>query len=88
MKCPKCRNHILPFKVWLISTWSFIACKKCGTKSGRNINLQLFLILALLVIPIVLKFNVFSLVFFIWAIVVMFLDAYTIKLIPQNNKGR
>jgi hypothetical protein len=87
MKCPKCNNPISPFKVWLISRWSFVKCNKCGTRSGRDVNLQLFIIAALLIFPIVFQFSVFNPLFLIWAGIVMFIDAYTIKLVSKEKEN-
>lgn len=87
MKCPKCSNPILPFKVWLISRWSFVKCDKCGTQSGRNIDLQFWIICALLMIPlIVLRIGLFNPLFLIWVIIVMVIDAYTIKLVSKEKE--
>ena len=87
MKCPECGNHMVPFKVWLISRWSSVECNKCGTRSGRNMNLQFWIIFFLIIFPLAfLNVNFFSPIFIIWAIIVMFIDAYTVKLIPQGKK--
>jgi len=86
MKCPKCNVSISPLKVWLISRWSFVKCGKCGAQFGRNIDAQLWIIWALLSIPmIVLQLSIFDPMFLVWAGIVMFLDAYTIKLALQSK---
>jgi prepilin signal peptidase PulO-like enzyme (type II secretory pathway) len=84
MKCPKCNNPISPLKVWLISRWSFVKCKKCGTRSGRKVNIQFFMI-SVLFFSGYLIFNI-SLLFIIWALIVMYIDAYTIRLVPKDEQ--
>lgn len=84
MKCPKCNNPISPLKVWLISRWSFVKCKKCGTHSGRKVNIQLFIISILLFVGYFIL-NL-SLLFIIWALIVMCIDAYTVRLVPKDEQ--
>jgi hypothetical protein len=84
MKCPKCNNPISPLKVWLISRWSFVKCKKCGTRSGRKVNIQLFII-SIMLFGGYLILN-FSLLFIIWALIVMCIDAYTVRLVPKDKQ--
>nr|QNO43878.1 hypothetical protein HNHCPBFK_00008 [Methanosarcinales archaeon ANME-2c ERB4] len=84
MKCPKCNNPISPLKVWLISRWSFVKCKKCGTRSGRKVNIQLFII-SIMLFGGYLILN-FSLLFIILALIVMYIDAYTVILVPKDKQ--
>jgi len=84
MKCPKCNNPISPLKVWLISRWSFVKCKKCGTHSGRKVNIQLFII-SILLFGGYFILN-FSLLFIIWALIVMCIDAYTVRLVSKDEQ--
>ena len=84
MKCPKCNNPISPLKVLLISRWSFVKCKKCGTRSGRKVNIQLFIIFILLFSGyFILNF---SFLFIIWALIVTYIDAYTVRLVPKDEQ--
>jgi hypothetical protein len=73
MKCPKCNNPISPLKVWLISRWSFVKCKN-----------QLFII-SIMLFGGYLILN-FSLLFIIWALIVMCIDAYTVRLVPKDKQ--
>jgi len=89
MKCPKCNNPILPLKVLLISRWSFVKCNKCGSQWGRNIDLQGWIIFALLIIPLIaMRVSIFNPLFLVWAVTVTFIDAYTIKLVPKTKKKK
>jgi hypothetical protein len=87
MKCPTCNNSISPFKVWLITRWTLIKCNNCGTLSGRKFNnLQLWIISILLIFPLEFLRLKFNLPFLIWMVIVMFIDAYTIKLVPKKTE--
>jgi hypothetical protein len=86
MTCPNCHHSISPFKVWLITRWTSIKCNKCGTCSGRVVNtLQYWLIVALLMIPLSFLKSALNLHFLVWMIIVMFIDAYTITLVPKRR---
>jgi len=87
MKCPSCNSSILPFKVWFISRWTFVKCGNCGQKLGRKIDVQLctisfllFLIYVLFILSGTTLLLAIPLMF-----IVMFIDAYTIKLIPKDK---
>jgi hypothetical protein len=55
-------------------------------KLGRNMNLQFWIMAALLMFPqIVLQMRIYNASFLSWAIMVMFIDASTIKLVPKEN---
>ncbi|MFH1656132.1 MAG: hypothetical protein ABH954_05940 [Candidatus Omnitrophota bacterium] len=86
MKCPNCGKSIFPMKVWLISKWSFVKCNACGKEWGRNLCLQGWIISALLMIPIFfLPRLLVNPLFYLWWVIVMFIDAFTIKLIPKEK---
>jgi hypothetical protein len=87
MKCPTCHNSISPFKVWLITRWTSIKCNKCGAHSSRAFNnLQFWFISALLIIPLALLKSALNLQFLVWMFIVMFIDAYTITLVPRRRE--
>jgi hypothetical protein len=88
MKCPTCHHSISPFKVLLITRWTSIKCNKCGTCSGRALNLQFWFISALLIIPLALLKSALNLQFLVWMLIVMFIDAYTITLVPKRREEK
>jgi hypothetical protein len=63
MKCPKCSHFIPPYRVWLISRWTFVKCDNCGSQFGRKLDLQLFGVSSLLflgwIVPFILILNYF-----------------------------
>ncbi len=50
MKCPQCKHIIMPFKVLLISRWTFIKCPSCGAQLGRKTDLQMIATTILLIV--------------------------------------
>jgi len=53
---------------------------------GRNLDAQTWIIAAVFAIPLfVLRISLFHPFYLAWAFVVMFIDAYTIKLIPKEE---
>lgn len=84
MQCPKCNNKLSPLKVWLISRWSPLRCDRCGTRLTRSINRQFFIISVLFFSGI---FLFIPTPFFLigWLIAVMLVDAYTVRLVPDDK---
>jgi uncharacterized paraquat-inducible protein A len=87
MQCPKCDNHISPFKVWLISRWAPLKCDKCGTFLNRQIDRQFFIIAVLFFTGLFLFAGSFIWLL-VWLLVVMLIDAYTIRLVAVDGQGR
>lgn len=86
MKCPSCGKGISPFKVWLITRWSPITCGMCGKRFGRDVNVQLGIVSFLCLIG----FRVFGLSWplIVYALIVMLIDAKTVKLVPVEGKAK
>ena len=84
MRCPKCSNQLSPLKVWLVSRWSPLRCDRCGTRLTRAINRQFFIISVLLFSGIFL-FIATPLFLIGWLIAVMLVDAYTVRLVPDDK---
>ncbi len=82
MKCPKCSASLSPLRIWLVSRWSSLKCGKCGTSCIRKQNKQLYMICALAIVPY--SFIGLNVIYLIWVLLVMFLDAYTVKLFPAE----
>lgn len=84
MKCPKCNNNLPPLKVWLISRWSPLHCDRCGARLTRAVDKQFFVISVLMFAGIFL-FIATPLFLVGWLIAVMFVDAYTVRLVPDEG---
>ena len=85
MKCPRCQKRIFPFKIWLITRWTPVHCGHCGARCGRTSGGQAVVIFLLLYAGyFVLGLSPWI---FVWALAVMFIDAYTVKLVLQNGAG-
>ncbi len=89
MQCPKCNNKLSPLKVWLISRWSPLRCDRCGTRLTRSIDRQFFIISVLFFSGIFLFIAtpLFPTPLFLigWLIAVMLVDAYTVRLVPDDK---
>jgi hypothetical protein len=85
MQCPKCDNQISPFKVWLISRWTPLKCDKCGTLLDRQIDRQFFLISVLFFAGLFIFAHTF-ISLLVWLLLVMLIDAYTIRLVPVDRQ--
>ncbi len=104
MKCPNCNHFIPPYKVWLISRWTFIKCNNCEKLFGRKVNLQLLVIGGLLFAGWVVPFHyltsltridiiyayviAFLICVVFWAPFVMLADAATIHLVPTDKNDQ
>jgi uncharacterized paraquat-inducible protein A len=86
MRCPQCDNSILPFKVWLISRWYALRCDRCGAMLKRAIDRQLALV-SVLFFAGIFMFVQTPLVLIGWLVVVMLVDAYTVRLVPDKTDG-
>ncbi len=86
MKCPVCNTSIAPYKVFTITRWSPIKCAECDTLVTRKIDIQFWAVYLLLITPlIILKIDIFSPIFIAWLVVIMLIDAYTVKLISIKS---
>lgn len=86
MKCPVCNTSIDPYKVVTITRWSPIKCTECDMLLTRKINIQFWAVYLLLITPlVVLKIDIFSPIFIGWLVVIMLIDAYTVKLISIKS---
>lgn len=85
MKCPVCNASIAPYKVFTITRWSPIKCSKCEALLTRKMNFQFWIVYLLLIFPlIVFKTDIFNPMFIGWIVVIMLIDAYTVKLIATE----
>ncbi len=91
--CPSCHSAFIPWRVWSISRWSSIRCPSCRLLLNRKLDLQFFLVIALLCIVItgalfVLRFSVTaSLVVGVFGIAgVWAVDALTVKLVTAGRR--
>jgi len=85
MHCPKCKNPISPLKVWLITRWSPLRCDRCGASLTRPIDRQFFIMGVLLFTGIFLFIQT-PLFLIVWIIVVMLIDAYTVRLVLDQER--
>ena len=85
MKCPVCNAEIAPYKVFTITRWSPIKCSKCEALLTRKINFQFFMVYLFLILPfIIFEIDIFNPIFIGWLIVIIFIDAYSVKLISME----
>ena len=85
MHCPKCKNPIWPPKVWLITRWSPLRCDRCGASLTRPIDRQFF-IMAVFLFAGIFLFIQTPLFLIAWIIVVMLVDAYTVRLVLDQER--
>ena len=85
MHCPKCKNPISPLKVWLITRWSPLRCDRCAARLTRSIDRQFFIMSVLLFAGIFLFIQT-PLFVIAWIIVVLLVDAYTVRLVLDQER--
>ena len=91
MMCAKCQASIPWYRVAWISQWTFVRCSACGQRWGRKLDLQAWLLLALMLVGILalrqleMPMLVRAALLVSWIVIGVYVDSATIKLVPAKK---
>lgn len=89
--CAKCKASIPWYRAAWISPWTFVRCGACKQRWGRKLDLQAYVVVALVVVGVLalrriaMPMPMRAALLVAWLVIGMYVDAATIALVPAKR---